>query len=206
MVKVKLCGLHRCCDIRWANELKPDYVGFVFAGSRRRVTDEEADMYRQLLDPAIPAVGVFVDEKAETVADLANAGIIQMVQLHGREDEGYIWRLRLLTSVPIIKAFSVVTKHDINRAGQCSADYVLLDNGTGGTGQTFDWTQARRLHKPYFLAGGLNAGNVKSALALVPYAVDVSSGVETYGDKDREKIRQFIAQVRQSNLCKEVFA
>lgn len=203
MVKIKLCGLRRCCDIRWANELKPDYVGFVFAKSHRQVTDEEAGMYRHLLNPGIEAVGIFVNEKPETVAEIANDGTIQLVQLHGQEDEAYIWRLRLLTSVPIIKAISVITSHDVDRANASSADYILLDNGAGGTGQPFDWSLLRPLQKPVFIAGGLDAANVGEVLKMNPYAVDVSSGIETYGEKDKQKMIEFMKRVRQGSLCRE---
>lgn len=196
MVKIKLCGLSRVCDILWANELKPDFVGFVFAAGHRQVTDEEAEMYRKLLDPSIPAVGVFVNEKPELVAAIANAGIIQYIQLHGDEDESYIWRLRILTKAPIIKAFSIVTSLDMDRAETSSADYVLLDHGVGGTGQSFDWSQWRPIDKPYFLAGGLTADNVGEAIKMQPFAVDVSSGVETYGVKDKNKIEEFMTRAR----------
>lgn len=196
MVKIKLCGLTRRCDIKWANELHPDYVGFVFAGSRRRVTDGQAAQLRKILREDIPAVGVFVDEPIDHVAALVRQGVIQMVQLHGAEDEGYIRELRRAVSVPVIQAFSVRSPEDIQAAGKSSADFILLDHGAGGTGQAFDWSLAAALDRPYFLAGGLHPGNAAAAAELRPYAVDMSSGIETEGVKDRQKMIDFVRRIR----------
>ena len=196
MVKIKLCGLTRRCDIEWANELLPDYVGFVFAGSRRRVTDEQAAQLRNILREDIPAVGVFVDEPIDHAAALVRQGVIQLVQLHGAEDEAYIRELRRAVSVPVIQAFSVRSPEDIQAAGRSSADFVLLDQGAGGTGQAFDWSLAAALNRPYFLAGGLHPGNAAVAAELRPYAVDVSSGIETAGVKDRQKMIEFVRRIR----------
>lgn len=196
MVKIKLCGLTRRCDIDWANELLPDYVGFVFAGSRRRVTDEQAAQLRKLLREDIPAVGVFVDEPIDHVAALVRQGVIQLVQLHGAEDEAYIRELCQAVSVPVIQAFSVRSPEDIQAAGRSSAEFVLLDQGAGGTGQAFDWSLAAALDRPYFLAGGLHPGNAAAAAELRPYAVDVSSGIETEGVKDRQKMVEFVRRIR----------
>ena len=186
MVKIKLCGLTRRCDIEWANELHPDYVGFVFAGSRRRVTDGQAAQLRKILREDIPAVGVFVDEPIDHVAALVRQGVIQMVQLHGTEDEGYIRELRRALSVPVIQAFSVCLPEDIQAAGKSSADFILL----------VDWSLAAALDRPYFLAGGLHPGNAAAAAELRPYAVDVSSGIETEGVKDRQKMIEFVRRIR----------
>lgn len=196
MVKIKLCGLTRRCDIEWANELHPDYVGFVFAGSRRPVTDGQAAQLRKILREDIPAVGVFVDEPIDHVAALVRQGVIQMVQLHGAEDEGYIRELRRAVSAPVIQAFSVRSPEDIQDAGKSSADFILLDHGAGGTGQAFDWSLAAALDRPYFLAGGLHPGNAAAAAELRPYAVDVSSGIETEGVKDRQKMIEFVRRIR----------
>ena len=196
MVKIKLCGLTRRCDIEWANELLPDYVGFVVAGSRRRVTDGQAAQLRKILREDIPAVGVFVDEPIDHVAALVRQGVIQMVQLHGTEDEGFIRELRRAVSVPVIQAFSVRSPEDIQDAGKSSADFILLDHGAGGTGQAFDWSLAAALDRPYFLAGGLHPGNAAAAAELRPYAVDVSSGIETEGVKDKQKMIEFVRRIR----------
>ena len=196
MVKIKFCGLKRLCDIVWANELHPDYAGFVFAGRKRRVDDEQAAFLRQALDPAIAAAGVFVDEDLAHIETLVLAGTIQIVQLHGQEDDAYIAALRQHLRVPIIKAFSIAGPADIVRAQHSTADYILLDHGAGGTGKTFDWTWVSKIKRPYFLAGGLTPNNAAQAAALQPYALDVSSGIETDGVKDKEKLTSFMAQIR----------
>ncbi len=198
MTKIKLCGLSRPCDIEAANRLKPDYVGFVFAAkSRRYVTSEKAAELKRLLCPNIKAVGVFVNEAPETVAGLLSDGTIDIAQLHGTETEEYIKILREFTDKPIIKAFHIDSENDISAAENSSADYVLLDSGNGGTGKVFNWNLVRNIKRPYFLAGGLDTENVKLAVTeLKPYAVDVSSGIETNGLKDKDKMSAFVANVR----------
>lgn len=198
MTKIKLCGLSRECDIEAANMLMPDYIGFVFAEkSRRYISPDRAAMLKALLNPAIKAVGVFVRETPEKVAGLLNSGVIDIAQLHGGEDEGYIARLRSLTARPIIKAFRIDSADDIEEARRSSADYVLLDSGSGGTGSVFDWALISSVDRPYFLAGGLSIDNVSEAITkLCPYALDVSSGIETDGFKDQHKMAAFIAAVR----------
>lgn len=197
MTKIKICGLRREQDIRYANELMPDYIGFVFLkGKKRYVTFEEAAHLRSLLDPAIPAVGVFVNEPVENVIRLLQSGTIQIAQLHGQEDEAYAEELRRAGDHCIIRAFAVRSSEDIHRAFAFPADYPLLDNGKG-TGETFDWSLFQEQEKPFFLAGGLSPENVKEAIECFhPYAVDVSSGVETDGFKDYEKMKAFMDAVR----------
>ena len=197
MTRIKLCGLSRPQDIQAANRLKPDFIGFVFAGkSKRYVSPQQAEELKKHLLPDIKAVGVFVDEQPETVAALLNSGVIDLAQLHGREDEAYIGRLRALTVRPIIQAFRVTSAQDIRRAQDSTADCVLLDAGAG-TGTTFDWSLLRQAVRPYFLAGGLGVHNVARAIEeLNPYGVDVSSGIETDGVKDPEKMAAFVAAVR----------
>lgn len=197
MTKIKLCGLSRICDIEAANRLKPEYIGFVFLPkSKRYVTYEKAKELKSLLSPDIKVVGVFVDESVEIVARLLNDGTIDIAQLHGGEDEDYISRLRKLTGKPIIKAFRIESEEDIARAEKSSADHILLDSGMG-TGKVFDWSLIQSIKRPYFLAGGLDCDNVGEAIKkLRPYAVDVSSGIETNGLKDKEKMAAFVAKVR----------
>lgn len=195
---IKLCGLSRPCDIETANELRPDYVGFVFAKkSPRCVSAEQALRLKEMLAPGIRAVGVFVNEPAASIAALLRDGIIDLAQLHGTETEEDIRALRALTDKPVIQAFSVGGIGDIARAERSSADYVLLDSGAGGTGETFDWSLLSAIKKPYFLAGGLTPENVGDALkALKPFSVDVSTGIETDGKKDPRKMRDFVFAVR----------
>ncbi len=197
MTKIKLCGLSRPCDIEAANRLKPEYIGFVFLPKSKRYVDyEKARELKNLLSPEIKAVGVFVDESPQTVAELLNNGTIDIAQLHGVEDEDYIRLLRNLTDKPIIKAFRIQSEDDILRAEESSADYILLDSGMG-TGTVFNWDLIQNIKRPYFLAGGLDCDNVGEAVGrLHPYAVDVSSGIETNGLKDKEKMAAFVAKVR----------
>ena len=202
MTKIKLCGLSRPCDIRAANELLPDYIGFVFAPkSRRYVSPEKAAELKRMLDPGIRAVGVFVDEKPQVIEALVSRGVIDAVQLHGREDEDYIQDLRKrLGNTLIIQAFSIRSERDVKRAEESSADLILADSPGGGTGEVFDWTLLRKIRRPYFLAGGLNPDNAGDAVnALAPYGVDVSSGIETDGYKDREKMEKFVLTVRRAD-------
>ncbi len=202
MTGIKLCGLTRRCDIEAANALKPEYIGFVFApNSRRYLSPERAAELKRLLCPEIKAVGVFVKEKPETVAKLLNYGIIDIIQLHGGEDEDYIQRLRALTDQPIIKAFRIDTAQDILAAENSTADLVLLDSGNGGTGTAFDWSLIEQIKRPYFLAGGLGLHNIEEAVrTLHPYAVDVSSGIETDGLKDTTRMAEFVAAVRKEQI------
>lgn len=200
MTRIKFCGLSRPCDIEAVNRLKPDYIGFVFAAkSRRYVTPEKAAKLRQLLAPGIQAVGVFVNEAPEMVAKLLDSGIIDMAQLHGSEDADYLNRLRQLTNKPIIQAFRIENAGDIANAQRSSADYILLDSGAG-TGTVFDWNLLKDSKRPYFLAGGLSPDNVAQAVrTLHPFAVDVSSGIETGGVKDSQKMAAFVAAVRKED-------
>lgn len=201
MTKIKLCGLSRPCDIETANELKPELIGFVLAPeSRRYVTPEKTAELKRLLAPDIKAVGVFVRENPETIASLLNSSIIDIAQLHGGEDEDYIRQLREMTNQPIIKAFRIDTASDIADAECSNADYVLLDSGSGGTGTVFDWKLIQNIKRPYFLAGGLGPNNVEKAVKMLkPYAVDVSSGIETNGLKDKVKMAEFVAAVKKED-------
>ena len=197
MTKIKLCGLSRIEDIKAANELKPDYIGFVFAAkSKRRVSHLKAAELKSKLNPETKAVGVFLDDDLDTVGALMNLGIVDLVQLHGSEDEEYLTKLRAITDKPIIKAFIINNEDDVKRAEASSADYILLDGGKG-EGRAFNWKLLEKINRPYFLAGGLNANNAAAAVAdLHPFAVDVSTGIETDGVKDKEKMTAFVAAVR----------
>ena len=200
MTRIKMCGLRRPEDIEAAGELLPEYIGFVFfPGSKRYVPPETARALKSGLNPGIRAVGVFVDEKPETVAKLLSDGTIDMAQLHGSEDEAYLADLRKRTDKPLIRAFRVRGAEDALRAQASSADEILLDAGAGD-GKTFDWSCLRQVKRPYFLAGGLTPENAGRAVReLKPYAVDVSSGIETGGFKDIVKMRAFVRAVRMEN-------
>ncbi len=197
-MKIKLCGLTRPCDIEAVNELQPDYIGFVFAKkSRRYVSPEKAEELKAMLAPGIQAVGVFVNEEPERIVSLLEAGTIDVAQLHGQEGEREIRRLRELTDHPLIQAFRIDTEQDVERANASTADYVLLDSGAGGTGTVFDWDLLQAIRRPYFLAGGLDTENLGTVKAkLNPYGIDVSSGIETDGYKDKEKMTAFVAAAR----------
>lgn len=198
MTKIKLCGLQSLDDVIATNAVQPDYIGFVFAKtSKRFITPQTAEELRKKLDRKIAVVGVFVNEPVEVVAELLNKGTIDMAQLHGNESEEYITLLRKKTDKKLIKAFSVNEAKNLQAAYACSADYILFDSGNGGTGKRFDWNILQDFDRPYFLAGGLNINNVSEAVSrLHPYAVDVSSGVETDGRKDNVKMAAFINAVR----------
>ena len=199
-MEIKLCGLTREEDIIIANELLPDYIGFVFANkSKRYISPENALKLKQKLLPRIKAVGVFVDEDVKNVADYINRGIIDMAQLHGNEDEAYIKRLRVLTDKPIIKAFKIKSRDDLHGVLESSADYILLDSGTG-SGNVFDWDLIKSVERQYFLAGGLKPQNVEEAIrTLRPYAIDVSSGIENDGRKDAAEMKEFVNIARSVN-------
>lgn len=199
MTKMKFCGLTRPCDMEAVNEIKPEYIGFVFAKkSKRYVTPQKAMELKKLLSPEILAVGVFVGEEPEVIAGLLENGTIDIAQLHGSEDEEYIRKLKTMTDKPIIKVIQVTDESTYveTKLPSCSVDYLLLDSGAG-TGTTFDWNKIEKLCKPYFLAGGLSPDNVGEAIELLhPYAVDVSSGIEEDGVKSKEKMAAFAAAVR----------
>jgi len=198
VTKVKICGLRSEQDIACANRCLPDYVGFVFADSKRRINAETARGLKKQLDYRIQAVGVFVNQGIDLITRLCRQGVIDCVQLHGDEDETYIRALRESVSHRIIKAVGVA---DALPVLPVSPDYLLFDTASaqrGGTGKSFDW-QVLEDHSgpPYFLAGGLDSHNVAQAVErLHPYCVDVSSGVETDGRKDPEKIDRFIKRAR----------
>ena len=197
MTAIKMCGLTRECDIQAVNEIKPEYIGFVFwAKSKRYISPEKALEFTQMLDENIKAVGVFVDESVEKVAELLENDIINIAQLHGHENEDYIKNLREMTDKPMIQAFRIRSESDIEKAVRSTADMILLDAGMGN-GNVFDWSLIKNIQRPYFLAGGLNGENVAEAVKILkPYAVDVSSGIETDGLKDMKKMAEFSAIVR----------
>lgn len=206
-MKIKLCGLKRIEDIEAVNEAKPDYIGFIFAKkSRRYVSTETAERLKQHLNPDIEAVGVFVNEDIDKVIEQAKKQVIDVIQLHGEEDVAYVKDLKEAVDVPIIKAISM-TKQDarqqISMWEISDVDYLLLDSGNGGTGEQFNYKllqEIGNLKKPYFLAGGLNPENLENAVPQLqnnqPYALDLSSGIETNGIKDLDKIKKAVEATR----------
>lgn len=200
MTKIKICGLFRELDAEYVNEALPDYIGFVFAKSRRKVTYAQAEIIRKLLDKRIKTVGVFTDADIDEVASLSGSNIIDLIQLHGNEDAAYIEKLRSKASSPVIKAVRVQNAAQIIEAQKLPCDYILLDawqqNCGGGSGISFDWALIPELTKPFFIAGGIGAANIQEALKLQPYCIDISSGAESNGIKDKYKIIELVKIVR----------
>ena len=191
MTKIKLCGLQSEKHIQWANEAGCDYIGFVFAKSKRQVSFSQAAHLRTLLDPSILPVGVFVDALPEDIIELAEKKIISLIQLHGNENETFIASLRASCTLPIIKAIPVINAQTMLLAQKSSADYLLFDAKTAGSGLSFDWSFAKGCTRQFFLAGGLHTDNLEKAIHLVhPYAVDLSSGLEEEGEKNRILMRE----------------
>ena len=204
MVKVKICGIKNLQDVQAVNKHKPDFAGFVFYPlSKRYVSLIVARQLKAALNRHIKTVGVFVNAPVEEIAAAAELGIIDLVQLHGDEGNAYIAELKKICKLPIIKAVRVQDENDIKRADYYNCYYLLFDtysqSAYGGTGRQFNTQLLKgvKIHKPYFIAGGLNAENVHRAIkGLKPFAADVSGGVETDGGKDAAKIKAFIKQVK----------
>lgn len=202
MTKIKICGIRRLQDVELVNVLKPDYVGFVFAPSKRQVTLAEAAELREHLNPDICPVGVFVDARTEEIIQAVSSRTICSVQLHGKETAEQVAALKrqLPATVSIIKAIRMEAEHPLEFWQDSAADYLLLDAVTGGTGVAFNHSLipgAGNLRKPWFLAGGMHPDNVQTAICQFhPFGIDVSSGVETDGYKDPEKMRNMIRRVR----------
>lgn len=195
MVKIKICGLKRLEDIELVNKYKPDYIGFVFADSKRKVSHDLARKLKENLDSDIVSVGVFVDAPQDEILELYGDGIIEIAQLHGIESEEYIRNLKEKTNykLKIIKAIEMSEDTDLLSYDASKADYLLFDSGKG-SGKTFDWRLIRKdLKKEFFLAGGLNSSNVIEAIdEFNPYAIDLSSSLETDGFKDENKIKEIM--------------
>jgi len=203
MPKIKICGLRRQQDIEYANALEPDYIGFIFADSKRQVDEDTAAALKEKLTAKIKAVGVFVYDSVEKVATIANSGIIDIIQLHGDETSEYCHRLRSKTDKPIIKVIRVKDNKSLMNLEYYDCDYFLLDTFKagkfGGVGQTFDYNILANavIPKPFFMAGGLTAENVSQIIFQTsPYGVDVSGSLEINGYKDFTKMAEFIYTVK----------
>jgi len=205
-MRIKICGLFRDEDIDYVNEARPDYAGFVFAQSARQVSPPLAQYLRFRLVNDIVPVGVFINYPIAEVAALYHNGVISVAQLHGAEDESYITALKNKCTASKnqkpIRIIKVIKSDELkNVIPATAADYYLIDSGAG-TGKSFNWNnlKAKKFSKPWFLAGGVNMKNIKQAMALNPYAIDISSGAETDGIKDRKKILQLVSMVREGNI------
>jgi len=207
-MRIKICGLFREEDIDFVNEARPNYIGFVFAKSSRQISAPLAQYLRfRLADDIIP-VGVFVNAPIHFITELYQNGIISIAQLHGTEDESYISQLKKQSVTAIrqtknepIKVIKTIIHENIKTKVllPSSADYILLDSGAG-SGKTFNWDKLLSLKtkRPWFLAGGIDLENINKAMELEPFALDISSGAETKGVKDREKILKLVAAVKGS--------
>ena len=212
MVKIKICGIKRLEDIEIVNRYKPDYIGFVFADSKRKVSHDLAKELMNNLDSDIIPVGVFVDSPQDEILKLFDEGIIEIAQLHGSESEQYILDLKKKTDgeLKTINAIEMTQEVDLLEYNDSNSDYLLLDSGKG-SGKTFDWSLIRKdikkefgktfdwslirkdIKKEFFLAGGLNSKNVTQAIdEFNPYAIDLSSSLETDGFKDENKIKEIM--------------
>ena len=203
MTLVKICGIQNMADAQAAVEAGADALGFVFAPGRRRLAPDTARAIIRRLPPRVLAVGVFVDAKADLVRQIAAHCGLGALQFHGREAPDYCGQFRL----PVIKALGVGEQgHELDRAGDYARVWALLVDTlvagrSGGTGRSFDWNilAQHSFPRPLLLAGGLHPGNVRRAIERArPFGVDVSSGVESGGRKDPEKLRQFVTQAKEA--------
>ena len=201
--KVKMCGISKVETIPAVVEAKPDYMGLVFAPSKRQVTVEQAKTLVEELHKQyeIKTVGVFVNETVENLLKIAEEVKLDVIQLHGDEDEAFIQSLKECTNVEVWKAVQVRSAADAEKWIDSSADMLLFDayhkDERGGTGEVFDWSSLDAFERPFMLAGGIDSTNVARAIRTVrPYGIDISSGVETEGVKDNEKIKAFTNIVR----------
>lgn len=200
MTHIKICGIRRPEDIELVNRYRPDFVGFIidFPKSHRSITLQEVRSLTKKLESGITKVGVFVNQPIEKVILLLKENTIDIAQLHGNESADYIRQVQKETGKEVIKAFEIHSEDDFKKALLSPADYLLLDQGKGG-GTTFDWSLIKEIpDKPWFLAGGLSAENLRNAIKTIkPWGVDISSGVETDGCKDEKKIREVMKIVKE---------
>ena len=215
--KIKMCGISKVETIPAIVDAKPDYMGLVFAPSKRQVTVEQAKTLVEELhkvyvkkygsdteqdkDDTIKTVGVFVNETVDNLVTIANEANLDAVQLHGDEDETFIQSLKERTNVEVWKAVQIRSAADVEEWIDSSADMILFDayhkDERGGTGEVFDWSSLDEFERPFMLAGGIDSTNVARAIRTVrPYGIDTSSGIETNGVKDDEKITAFTKIVK----------
>ncbi|HEY8424238.1 MAG TPA: phosphoribosylanthranilate isomerase [Clostridia bacterium] len=192
MCKIKICGIKTLKDIEIINEFLPDFVGFNFVPLSKRAIDlEQAVRLKEALDPRVKTVGLFQNAEIEKIKQAYMTGALDLIQLHGEEDQDYIYEVKKL-GLPIIKAYKITD----NIPEFLDSDYYLLDSAQGGSGKAFDWKLIKFKLDRTFLAGGINVDNIHKAKELRPYCLDIASGSETDGQKDRDKIKQLIKAVR----------
>ncbi len=206
---IKICGIRRPEDVEIVNTYRPDYIGFVFAPTWRQIDLAAACRLKALLHPEIKSVGVFVNQPIQLLTEALATGAVSFLQLHGQEDAAY--ESELLKALAqkgvknpeehLIRAYRIRSEKDFDHIKTTHAPLLLLDayspEDIGGTGQTFDWSLIRNMEKPFFLAGGITAKNVREAIELVhPFGIDASSSLETNQAKDSKKIKTFIERIR----------
>jgi phosphoribosylanthranilate isomerase len=198
--KLKICGIKTPADVEILNAHQPDYCGFVFATSLRQVNFNEAAALRVLLSENIQTVGVFTDTPVSDIAGLYKNGVISIAQLHGGQDEDFITELKTACDIPVIQAVKITGRSTLHLSQ--NADFYLFDGGKPGSGKAFDWADIPETAKPWFLAGGINAGNIHNAIKKKPYCIDVASGAEhpkqnnTYPGKNPEQVARLLQAVR----------
>lgn len=204
---VKICGITEIEEIEELNKLKPDYVGFVFAESKRKVNKEYAKIMISKLNKDIKSVGVFRNNKFNEILSILKEIRLDVIQLHGDEDEDFIYKLKEKTNCEIWKAFSVRSYKDLLIVNKYPVDTILLDGSEPGSGEVFPWEILKKssISKNVLLAGGINEDNITEAINKIrPYGIDVSSGVESINRngqrlKDKIKMEKLIKKVRESN-------
>ncbi len=205
-MKIKICGIRSEDDIKLMNKYHPDFIGFIFfKKSKRYLTPERALYLKSLLNSDIKTVGVFVDEEFDIVLDYYNRGLIDIVQLHGSEDNNYVQKLKKY-NIPVIKAIKLAKESDMNNTHNFSSDAFLFDVKNdvlvGGTGNSFNWEYLKNYSdtKPFFLAGGINLNNITNAMKTKADVIDISSGVETNFKKDPIKVKEIFNLFRENNV------
>lgn len=202
---IKICGITKLSEIEDLNELKPDYIGFVFAKSKRQIDGKTAYRLKENLDKDIKTVGVFLNNTEEDILNVLKEVELDVIQLHGDENNNFIDSLKKKVKCDIWKAVSISTKEEMDKAMRYNVGTLLLDGSNPGSGIAFDWKTLRdiNLNKRIFLAGGINEENVLEGIREVkPDGIDTSSGVEIIDEfgrrKDKEKMRRLIRKVRES--------
>ncbi|MBU5486852.1 phosphoribosylanthranilate isomerase [Clostridium sp. MSJ-8] len=205
MMFIKICGITKLSEIDYLNELKPDYIGFVFAKSKRQISGREACILKEKLSKDIKTVGVFLNNTEEEILKVLDDVELDVIQLHGDEDNKFIDSLRKKIKCDIWKAVAILSEEDMKKALEYNVDTLVLDGSNPGSGVVFDWTALNKLdaNKRIFLAGGINEENVLDGIKKVnPDGIDTSSGVEIVDElgrrKDKEKMRRLIRKVREN--------